>query len=102
MLISLPLPQKSTVEEPEPCVQEDTVSIYDSALSLRQKLKSFNTTLRKYRRSTDTKNADETDVASQSAIDFNNIETSFTWKSEYKFLGCVSLQLVLSNMQIDD
>ena len=86
LLVSVPLPRQATVDETDSCVvQEDAVSIYDSATSLRHKLASINSKLRKYGGGgpADTKVDDVTDdVDNQPTIDFINVEMHFTWKSK--------------------
>lgn len=100
LLLSVPLPQTSSppVEEAQPETKEDFgSSIYDSAMSLRQKLETVNkmpfSTLRKYNRQNEASEQSSTDD-SKLLIDYINLEANFRLKSNSQFfLSCLLIFL---------
>lgn len=90
LLLSVPLPQSSSplIQEIQPDTKEDFgSSIYDSAMSLRQKLETVNkmpfSTLRKYNRQNEASAEQSSNDDSKLLIDYINLEANFRLKSKF-------------------
>lgn len=102
LLLSVPLPQNSSppIQEVQSETKEDFgSSIYDSAMSLRQRLETVNkmsfSTLRKYNRQNEA-SEQSSDDDSKLLIDYINLEANFRLKS--KLFSIFSILLVFVNL----